>query len=315
MNFSDFQKSIESPNPVYLLVTDQNYLKQKVYEYCQGQVREEERVFNWTVLDLEKGSVAELINTAQTLPWVGLRRWIYVKNADSIKKQLDEYVANPSPSTVLVLELKRQPAKWAKLPTIKLSSKSNPIRWVVGKAKKEGFLMDRMGAETLVELVGEDYQQLEAELEKQFLWNWDTKQISLDSVSLMTLHAREQDVFSLINAMAQKNTKDALKVLHRLLTSGMTVPQINTMLHWSFRRVLVAKEMLSQGKSFQSVLKDLKIWSYKGKEKEIRQYSQEVLIQILNRLRDVDRLEKTTGSNARDYLVRVVVDTCSPKSI
>ncbi len=315
MNFSDFRKSIESPEPAYLLVTDQDYLKRKVYEYCQKQVEEEVRVFNWTVLDLEKDSAAELINVAKTLPWMGPLRWIYVRNADSAKDLLGEYLSNPSPSTVLILELKRRPPKWSKLPTIELSSRTDPVRWVMSKAKKEGFQMDRPAAETLVELVGENYQQFEAELEKQFLWNWETRQISVDSVLRMTLHVREHDVFNLINAIARRDAANALRVLQRLLTSGMTVPQIGSMLYWSFRRVLVASEMLDQGLSFQSMLSELKLWSYKGKEKEIREYPYEVLVQILNRLRETDRLAKTTGAEAGDYLVRVVVDTCSLKSI
>jgi len=315
MNFSDFQKSVESPEPAYLLITDQDYLKKKVYEYCQSQVEEEERVFNWTALDLETDSAAELINIARTLPWMGSHRWIYVKNADGAKDQLDEYLSNPSPSTVLILELKRRPPKWSKLPTIELPSRTDPARWLMSKAKKEGFQMDKPAAETLVELVGENYQQLEAELEKQILWNWETRQISVDSVLRMTLHVREHDVFNLIDAIARRDAANALRVLQRLLTSGMTVPQIDSMLYWSFRRVLVASEMLDQGRSFQSVLSELKIWSYKGREKEIRRYPYEVLVQILHRLRDTDRLAKTTGAEAGDFLVRVVVDTCSRKSI
>ena len=315
MNFSDFQKSVESPEPAYLLVTDQDYLKRKVYEYCQSQIEEEARVFNWTVLDLEKDAAAELINVARTLPWMGPLRWIYVRNADGAKDQLGEYLSDPSPSTVLILELKRRPPKWSKLPTIKLSSRTDPVRWVMGKAKKEGFQMDRPTADTLVELVGENYQQLEAELEKQFLWNWETRQISVDSVLRMTLHVREHDVFNLIGTIARRDAANALRVLQRLLTSGMTVPQIGAMLYWSFRRILVASEMLDQGRSFQSVLNELKIYSYKGKEKEIREYPYEVLVEILNRLRNTDRLAKTTGVEAGDYLVRVVVDTCSRKSI
>ncbi len=82
MDFSEFQKTIQAPQPVYLLITDQDYLKKRVYECCLDQVPEEVRAFNWSVYDLDKDSVSELLNTARTLPWMASRRWIYVKNAD-----------------------------------------------------------------------------------------------------------------------------------------------------------------------------------------------------------------------------------------
>ncbi len=96
MDFSEFQKTIQTPQPVYLLITDQDYLKKRVYECCLNQVAEEVRAFNWAVYDLDKDSVSELLNTARTLPWMASRRWIYVKNADQAGVKLKDYLKNPS---------------------------------------------------------------------------------------------------------------------------------------------------------------------------------------------------------------------------
>ncbi len=81
MDFPEFQKTIQTPQPVYLLITDQDYLKNRVYECCLNQVAEEVRAFNWSVYDLDKDSVSELLNTAWTLPWMASRLWIYFRNA------------------------------------------------------------------------------------------------------------------------------------------------------------------------------------------------------------------------------------------
>ena len=87
----------------------------------------------------------------------------------------------------------------------------------------------------------------------------------MDSVLEMTLQVREHDVFMLINALSKGKTASALRVLERLLSSGTTVPQIVSILYWNFKRVLVAREMLDQGRSFRSVLPELKIWSYRAR--------------------------------------------------
>ena len=311
MNFSEFRNSIANPETVYLLVNAQDYLKNKVYGLCQKQVKRDARSFDWSVFDLDTDSVSKLLNVARTLPWMSRKRWVYAKNVDPFIKELSKYLANPSERTTLVLEVKRKPRPWSKFTTIELPGGTHPINWVIATAKREGYEIDFEVAEALVGLVGEDYQQLNLELEKQFLFELETRKITMDSVLEMTLQVREHDVFMLINALSKGKTASALRVLERLLSSGTTVPQIVSILYWNFKRVLVAREMLDQGRSFRSVLPELKIWSYKNREVQIRQYSHNILQQILIRLCEMDRLCKTTSSDSEAHLVRVIVDTCN----
>ena len=315
MDFSEFQKTIQSPEPAYLLITDQEYLKRKVYEYCRSQVQEDIRTFNWKVYDLDKDSLSELLNTARTLPWMAPRRWIYVKNADLAAARLSEYLKNPSPRTSLVLETRKRSRTWSGLPIIELPTTADPLRWVMGRAKREGYEMEPQAAEALLELTGENYQQLESELEKQFLWELESRKITLDSVLRMARQAREFDVFSLIGAIASRDSRRALRVLDRLFDSGMTASQIISMLYWNFRRVLVAREMLEGGRPFRSILPELRIWSYKDKEREIRTYPYKILVEILIGLRETDRLCKTTSTDPKLHLERLIVDTCRSKSL
>jgi DNA polymerase-3 subunit delta len=185
----------------------------------------------------------------------------------------------------------------------------------MSRAKREGYDLDARAGKALVELIGENYQQLEAELEKQFLWELESRKITLDSVLRITRQARQYDVFALIGAIAGGSADRALRVLDRLTDSGMTAPQIISMLYWNFRRVLVAREMLERGQPFRSVLTKLKIWSYKDREREIRKYSSEILTDILIRLRETDRLCKTTSTDPKIHLERVIIDTCGGKSL
>ena len=202
---------------------------------------------------------------------------------------------------------------WSHLPTIELPGRMDPFRWVMSKVKREGYDMDARAGEALVELIGEDYQRLEAELEKLFLWDLEGRKITLDSVLRMTRQAREYDVFALVGAIADRASGRALRILDRLYESGMTAPQITSVLYWNFRRVLVAREMLERRRPFRSILTELKIWSYKDKEREIRKYSYEILTDILIRLRETDRLCKTTSTDPKLHLERVIVDTCGDK--
>lgn len=312
MDFFQFQRSTQSPKPVYVLVTDQEYMKRQVRECCLAQVEEGARVFDWSVFDLKTDSPQELLDRARTLPWMQPRRWIYAKNAGAEAKACLPYLRKPSDRTVLVLEVKAFPSSWPRLPIIEMGREADTLRWVVERVKSEGYQIEPHAAQALVDLVGEDLHLLNSELEKQFLSQLENRRISLDSVMEMTFHAREYEIFGLIDAIASRQPAAAVRVLNRLYEAGMSGPHIVSMLYWNFRRLLVAREMLDRGVSFPKVLSDLRIWSYKGKEEEIKKYSRRSLVDLLIHLCQTDRLLKTTSTEIKAYLERLVVDTCRP---
>lgn len=315
MNFAEFEKSLSSPPAAYLIITEQDYLKQRVLEFCRQQVEDSARAFDWNVFDLKKDSVNAAVNCARTMPWMSARRWLYIRHAEEGEDVLASYLKNPAPRAVLILEAGRKLRKWPSLPTIEIGGRFNSTQWLRARAQKQGYSISRQAAETMVELVGDDLQRLDSELEKQILYCGESRQIEVDSVLALTLEARERDIFELIDAIARRNAELAVKILNRLVVAGMSPQQIISMLYWNFRRLLVAQERLNGGEASFPVIKSLKIWTYRGKEKEIARYRRDLLEQVLLRLRETDRLCKTTNTNPRIHLERVVIDTCRGGSI
>ncbi len=310
MKFSEFQQSAASPEPVYTLLTKETFFKQQVYEFCEAQVDASARSFDWSVFDLENDSIVDVINTARTLPWMAPRRWVYVRDSANAGGGLLDYANSPASRTVLILETSRLPAKWPKVPLIEFEKNPDPVRWVVTQLQKEGYRIEPKAARALVELVGEDLQRLSRELEKQQLAQWESKEITLEAVRAMTLQSREYDVFALIGAMAAGQRTTALQILNRLCDLGVSAPQILVLLYWNFRRLRVGREMLDQGRPFQTILKELKIWSYRGRERAVRSYSLEWLETTLLGILQTDRLCKTTSGESRFHLERLLIDSC-----
>lgn len=315
MNLKDFKASCQAPEPVYLLVSDQEFVSRRVYELALGQVPEQARSFDWGVFDLERDSIAELLNSARTLPWMSERRWIYARNADKHLKELGAYLKSPAPRTVLILECNRAPAGKFPHTVIRPDQARGTSQWVLRLVRQEGFKMGPEAAEKLVEVVGEDLQRLHSEVEKLKLWALESQEITLDAVLAMAFQSREYDIFALISAIARRRDAEALRILNRLFELGMVAPQIVSMLYWNFRRLLVAREMMQAGRSFQKILTELKIWSYKGREREVRSLQVDHLKALLIRLRHTDRMCKTTSVDPHGLLEFLVVDTCSPRSL
>lgn len=310
MKFSEFQKSLAQPQPVYIVVSTQELFRKRVYELCRKQVKDSAREFDWSVFDLEKDLPAAVIHAARTLPWVSKRRWVYVRDHARSGAGLKAYLARPAPRTVLVLEARKRLRAWSRLPRIEFDKRVEPARWLRAWSKQEGYVLEPAAARALVELVGDDLGRLRMELEKQFLARWESRRITSESVAEMTLESREYDVFNLIGAMAKGQSSTALLVLNRLFEKGVGFSQILAMLYWTFRRLLVAREMLEQGSSFREVLRKLKIWSYRGREAEVRRYPPEWIEQVLIRIRETDRACKSGVSEPRFHLERLLIDTC-----
>jgi DNA polymerase-3 subunit delta len=316
MNITEFQRSTSTPSPVYLLITDQDYLRRLVYEHCLRQVEEQARAFDWAVFDLAVEPVEELLMVARTLPWMGPRRWIYAKNAYKAEaERLLPYLKAPSARTVLVLEMPKPPSSWPAFPVIEAPGQIDLVHWLKRKAETEGYRAEPGALETLVEIVGDDLQTLDSELEKQFLHSLDEKRITEESVRQMALEGRRYNVFALSDAIAEGRTKEALRILGALYEDGMTAPLIIATLYSNFRRLLVAVELLSRKRPFQEVLRQLNIWSYRGRERQVRKYREATIRQILIQLHASDRACKTTGLDEKTHLERVIVDTCRKISL
>lgn len=310
MRFTEFRNSLAQPHSVYVVVSTQDLFLKRVYDLCREQVAESARDFDWSVFDLEKDPAGEVVQTARTLPWVSKRRWVYVRDHAGSGSGLKSYLARPAPRTVLILEMKKRSRALSRLPRVEFDKKVGPARWLRAWAKREDYVLDPAAARALVELVGDDLGRLRMELEKQFLAQWESRKITSESVAEMTLESREYDVFNLIGAMAKGQSPAALLILNRLFEKGVSFSQILAMLYWTFRRLLVARELLERGRSFQEVLRKLKIWSYRGREGEVRRYSPDWIQQVLIRIRETDRACKSGVSEPRFHLERLLVDTC-----
>ncbi len=315
MDFREFQKTAAKPQPAYLLKTDQDYLKKRVLEFCKAQVAEGAREFDWCLFDLDENDEMEVVNAARTLPWMSQHRWLYVRNAGSSGKQLAGYLADPSPRSVVVLEVSGRLPKWPRMPRIEMPARISPQGWVAQRAKQAGYRVDPEAVRALVERIGDDFQALEAALDKLFLFCLESRRIDRDSVGSLILHSGNTDIFTLISAVASGDAGRALRVLNTLFDAGMAPPQILSLLYWNFRRLLVAREMLERRRNFAAIVKELRIFSYRGREKDVRSFSRRRLAAILFRLRETDLQTKSTSIDEKTLLERLIVDTSAGSSL
>lgn len=118
--------------------------------------------------------------------------------------------------------------------------------WFKKESEKYKLKIDIIAETTLLSYVGNDLWQLENEIKK--LSNFKPgKLINKEDVILQVKPKTENDIFKTIDAISQKDKKQALSFLHKHLDDGDNSLYLLSMIAYQFRNLLIIKEMIGKG--------------------------------------------------------------------
>ena len=252
----------ESPHPlVVLLVGPEAALRDAALSELRERVLEGgPRDFNEDRFDLATAGTdaAEILSAARTLPIMAPSRLVLVRGvgdrraAKFIEAQLPDYLADPVPTTCLVIEAERvdrrqkwvrQIAKIGELRDCKGPSRPAELRsWIEARVASMGKRVGRGASAALVELVGPDLDRLAMELDKAYLFAGDREEISAEDVAAVTGDLRPRVLYELTDAIGARQLGAALKTLSQLIDQGDPPLAVLGGLANHFRRLLRARE-------------------------------------------------------------------------
>lgn len=294
---------------------------------------------NTTHLDGSVINFDEISMQLNMLPLGGNKRIVILDNAlETIEKKdaqdwLQEVLSNFSPATMLVLILEdkkkfrksamiwekvgaehwlrktinqfSRDARWIELP---LPSDREMPNWIMKEAEKQGGIFNPRAAVELSRLVGNDLFQARQEIEKAIFYVGDDKQVSADVIRLLCASSKEESVFTLVDAVGQRNGKLALKLL-RELSAETPIQYIFSMLVRQIRLLIIAKEALAGGGGEKRVMADCKLrYTFIAKKliNQARHFSIEELEDIyrtLDRMDETSKVGRVTLEAALDGLI------------
>lgn len=167
--------------PVYFLMGDEPYYIDNVADYIEEHVlTEEEKGFNQMILYGRDVSIQDIVSNAKRFPLMADKQVIIVKEAQDLAKtieQLDDYVNQPQPSTVLVLCYKyktidKRKKLYKSLQKHAVLFESNRLKdyklegWLQQTVTKRGYSIDPKSAAMLIEFLGNDLSKIVKELDK-----------------------------------------------------------------------------------------------------------------------------------------------------
>jgi len=264
--------------PALLLLGDEPYLR----DACRKVLMETfvaEAARDWGVsrYSADRGETQRALEQAQTLPMLSRQQVVFLedvekieklgeKNRDAAVEQLEGYLKDPAPFTVLALEATAldQRMKLAKLLAEKtlvvdVGLGENPeqrISAAIGLARQfaveEKVQLETGAAEDLAEFVAADLMRLKTEIVKLATYAGDRKMIRRQDVSALVISEKTTTVWELADLLASRQTKKALEFLERLLRDGEEPLQMLGALTWMYRKLIEASEVRGVSNGWQA---------------------------------------------------------------
>jgi len=266
------------PIPALLLLGEERYLR----DACRAQLIERfvpEASRTWAVsrYSAERGETEAALEQAETLPMLSLLQVVFLEDGEAIEKLgeknrdqavalLENYLGDPAPFTVMVVEATGldQRMKLAKL----LMEKTLVVEVGLGDnaddrqaaavalaraiGKEQGVEFEQGAAEDLAEFVAADLMRLKTEIDKLSTFAGERKLIRRADVSAMVVSEKTATVWELADILASRQSKKALEFLDRLLREGEDpLPMLGAMA-WMYRKLIEAREIKGAANGWQA---------------------------------------------------------------
>ena len=301
--------------PIYFLMGDEPYYIDKLSEYIEDTVlTEDEKGFNQTVLYGRDATIEDIASTAKRYPMMAERQVVIVKEAQDLAKTIDNlenYVSNPMPSTVLVICYKYKTLdKRKKL--VKLLDKVGVVfeskklydnqvgQWITRILQGKGYTIEPKANAMLVEFLGNDLSKINNELEKL--------QIILPKGSLILAKHIEENIgfskdfnnFELLNALGSKNQLKAYQIVQYFSENEKSNPMVVTTSTVFGFYVKLLKYHGLKDKNPKNVASVLGVNPYflKDYDLALKNYPMKKVSQIITTMRSIDIKSKGVGANA-----------------
>ncbi|MFZ7945464.1 DNA polymerase III subunit delta [Neobacillus sp. 19] len=309
--------------PIYLLYGTEAFLINETKQLLLSHIlNEDEKDFNFSAYDLEETPVDVALEDAETFPFLGERKVIFLHNpafltAEKSKEKVDHnltkfeaYLKEPAPYTVMVIsapyeklderkkitkELKRN----AEIVEAKKLSEHELKKWVAERAKSSGIEFEAIAIDQLLALVGTNMFMIAGEVDKLSLYAAEEKRVNAALVDNLVARSLEQNIFTLIEKVVQRRLDEALRIYYDLLKQNEEPIKILALLAGQFRLIYQVKELSRRGYGQQQIAGYLKTHPFRVKLAlgQAGKFSDEELSNLMKLLADADYQMKTGGMN------------------
>ncbi len=264
--------------PAILLLGEEAYLRDSCRAHLiERFVAETSRTWAVSRYSADRGETQTALDQAQTMAMLSPQQVVFLEDVEAIEKlgeknrdeavaQLNAYLEDPAPFTVLVLEATGldQRRKLGKL----LAENTLVVECGLGEnagerqaaavalaralGKEQGIEFEKGAAEDLAEFVAADLMRLKTEIDKLATYAAERKAIGRADVSALVISEKTTTVWELADLLASRQSKKAQEFLDRLLRDGEEPLQMLGAMAWMYRKLIEASEVKGITNGYQA---------------------------------------------------------------
>lgn len=312
---ADLQKiRKEKLAPCYLVLGTEKFLQDQVRTEILKKIKiDGEDDLNFLSFDMENSSIDEVIAEAETLPFFGDQRLVFVENpyfltgekgTNGIDQNTDllvNYLKEPLETTVLVIfapyeklderkKVTKQLKKTAITIDVKQLDEKAVRQYLLNTLENSEIKMDRQAIDFFLRLTDLDLSKMMRELQKILLYGQEQEVITVKEIEQLVPKTLEHNLFDMTQYILSGRTEQALQLFQDLVTQGEETIKINAILLSQIRLFLQTKFLVKIGYQQVNIAETLKIHPYRVKlaMQEVRKFDEQTLRRLFDELVEMD---------------------------
>lgn len=296
----------------YLILTNDKITLEDVI----SKIKNKNNLTNDSVIrfDLQENTVDQVIEELNTYSFLVDKKIVVVSSTETIlndkksikdEEKLIKYIDNINPLNSLILiankiDERKKLVKSIKAKFIVVNNNISIIDKI--KVSLEDYNIDNKTINYLIKYLNNDNERIINELEKLKMYKLDTKIITIDDINTISIKEFDENIFSLINAINDKNIKKAFEIYNDLIERGEEMLKIVISVTDHFRLIYTVKVLVNDKKSSDTITSMLGIHPYRVKLaiENSYKFSFEELKKYLKQLGNID-INIKTGVSANNY--------------
>ena len=324
-----FNEDIASGNfrPCYLLYGEEAYLRLQNRDKLLKALGCDSSSMNFNRYKGKDIVPGEIIDMAETMPFLAERRVILIEDSGLFKDgcpELAEYLKSPSETVLFIFveqELDKRKDLYKAVSKLgfdmecEIQTEDTLYRWIRSKLSSEGKDISPRALGLLVERVGTDMSNISTEIEKLVCYTLGRSQVTEEDIEAVCAHYLTSRIFAMTDAISGRDQRTAIELYYDMLALKEPPAKILAMITRQFNIMYQVKEMDGRGVDKYTIASAAKIQPFFVQKylNWARGYSFRELKDALEMCASQDEAVKT---GKLDYVIAVemVIIKCSRKS-
>ena len=295
---------------VYLLYGEESYLV-RYYANLFAERLLTDTMMNHDVFEGKDFEAGELIDAAETLPFLSERRLVHVKDSGLLTtgrkdntEALAKYLPTIPESTIMIFvetavdkrnRLYKQIASQGRVVECQTPGEAELIRWVTNIFKKKKKVIQPQTAKLLLANVPKGMDSIYGEADKLGDFVGERAAIEPEDILAICTRSLESRIFDLVGALCGGETKKALTQYHNMLSAKEQPLMVLAMMARQFRMVLQCMVCAEKRMSQPQIVQTLGLRDYIVREclKQAKNFTTNRLLEALYDCQDTDIRIKT----------------------